>query len=181
MRRLASVLIVACACASALAAPPAHAAGGLSIVASTATPNADYEAEVYSGVPLDGAYARERGLGKGLVWMVFEKQRRAAFRVPHEKIRKLVRLVADDVAPVMVVKTSPVARTKIDVLETQDGLVVVETVTANAGIFTTSDVYVFPRGAAVDARLASVAPAARERVRHAVALAQSAATPRPAR
>jgi hypothetical protein len=108
--------------------------------------------------------------------MVFEKQRRPAFRVSREKIRKVVRLVADDVAPVMVVKTTTAStpRTKLDVLDTQDGIVVVETVTANAGIFTTSDVYVFPRGAAIDARLASVGPAARDRVKRAIALAQGA-------
>ncbi len=172
MRRLASVLVVACA----LAVTPAWAAGGLAIVESTSKPSADYEAEVYSGVPLDGAYAKERGVSKGLVWMVFEKQRRPAFRVPREKIRKVVRLVADDVAPVMVVRTTTAStpRTKLDVLDTQDGLVVVETVNANAGIFTTSDVYVFPRGAAIDARLASVGPSARDRVKRAIAMAQGA-------
>ncbi|HEY8077835.1 MAG TPA: hypothetical protein VIF62_27100 [Labilithrix sp.] len=172
MRRFAFLFAVACA----LVAVPAHAAGGLAILESSAKPAVDYEAEVYSGVPLDGTYAKERGLTKGLVWMVFEKQRRPAFRVSREKIRKVVRLVADDVAPVMVVKTTTAStpRTKLDVLDTQDGIVVVETVTANAGIFTTSDVYVFPRGAAIDARLVSVGPAARDRVKRAIALAQGA-------
>ncbi len=172
MRRLVWMLAVACA----LAAAPAGAAGGLAMVESTAKPSADYEAEVYSGVPLDGAYAKERGLSKGLVWMVFEKQRRPAFRVPRERIRKVVRLVADDVAPVMIVKTTTAStpRTKLDVIDTQEGIVVVETVTANAGIFTTSDVYVFSRGASPDARLASVGPAARDRVKRAIAMAQAA-------
>lgn len=172
MRRLASLLVVI---ACALAPAPASAAGGLTVLETTAKPSGDYQAEVYSGVPLDGDYAKQRGLSKGLVLMVFEKQRRAAFRVPREKIKKLVRLLADDVAPVMVVKTAPTARTKIDVLDTQDGIVVVETITANAGIFTTSDVYVLGRGAAIDERLARIAaPTARDRVKRAVVLASAA-------
>jgi hypothetical protein len=171
MRRLAPLLVV-----FALAlARPAHAGNGLAIIETTAKPAGDYQAEVYSGVPLDGDYAKQRGLSKGLVYMVFEKQRRAAFRVPREKIKKLVRIVADDVAPVMVVKSAPTARTKIDVLDTQDGIVAVETVTANAGIFTTSDVYVFARGQSIDQRLAAIgSPGTRERLRRAIALAQGA-------
>ncbi len=177
MRLAMTCCLVSALMLTALDAPADPPKGGgsqLTVITTSLKPPADYEAEVYSGVPLDGSYARERGLGKGLVYLVFEKQRRATFRVPHEKIRKLVRFVADDVAPVMVVKTAPVARTKIDVLDTQDGLVAVETVTANAGIFTTSDVYVFGRGASIDQRLAAVPPATRERLRRAIALAQSA-------
>lgn len=138
----------------------------------------DYQAEIYSGVGLDDPYAKDRGLEKGLVLMVFEKQRRAAFRVPHEKIKKLVRLVAEDGAPVMLVKAaaSP-ARTKIDVLETDTGWVAIETATTNGGIFTTSAVYVFPKNASLADRLAAVAaapPVSRERLREALTRAQSA-------
>jgi hypothetical protein len=160
-------------------APKVVVAVPLVVVEATGKPRTDYEAETYSGVRLDDPYAQERGVGKGLVYMVFEKQRRAAFRVPHERIRKIVRFVADEVAPVMLVKTDtgapPVARMKIDVLDTEDGAVAVETVTTNAGIFTTSDVYVFTKGSSLDQRVAALgaAPAvSRERLRRALAQAE---------
>lgn len=157
---------------------PSSSSSSLTIVETVEKPSADYQAEIYSGVALDDAYAKDRGLAKGLVLMVFEKQRRPAFRVPHDKIKKVVRFVAEDGAPVMLVKAvaSP-ARTKIDVLETDDGWVAVETVTSNGGIFTTSDVYAFAKGASLDQRLAALGnvPAiARERLRKALVMAVSA-------
>lgn len=156
---------------------PRDARADVTVVSTDAKPSADYQAETYSGVPLDGAYAKERGLGKGLVWMVFEKQRRGTFRVPKEKLRRVVRLAADDVAPVMIVKAATTARTRIDVVETTEGAIAVESVTANAGIFTTSDVYVFAKGASLEqriAQLAKVPPATRARLTRALRLAASA-------
>lgn len=171
---------------TAAAAPPkkkapvvvAQPAAALSIVETVERPKVDYQAEVYSGVPLEDRYARERGVDKGLVWMVFEKQRRAAFRVPHEKIRKRIRLaVSKPAPPVIVASLSPApaaaaARDHVDVLDTDDGIVVVDTTTTNAGIFTTSDVYAFPKNASAEQRsamLAAVPPLPRERVRQALA------------
>lgn len=167
---------------SAAPAPAPPARQMLVLVEAVDKLAADYQAEVYSGVGLDDPYAKDRGLEKGLVLMVFEKQRRAAFRVPHEKIKRLVRLVAEDGAPVMLVKASASpARTKIDVLETDTGWIAVETATTNGGIFTTSAVYVFPKNASLGERLAALAaapPASRDRLREALTRAQSASPSR---
>lgn len=125
----------------------------VSVLETVERPNVDYQADVYSGVPLDDPYARERGLDKGLVKMVFEKQRRLAFRVARERIKKRVRFTGEG------------PRDHVDVIDTEDGFVVVETTTSSSGIFTSSDVYVFPKGATMDQRLALVT---RERVRQAM-------------
>lgn len=189
--RLCSVLALVLVAGTATAAPPKRPAtkpapapvvvaapAALAIVETVDHPKSDYQAEVYSGVPLEDRYARERGVDKGLVLMVFDKQRRAAFRVPHEKIRKRVRLAATAPAsaPVVVASFVPSAATSardhVDVLDTVDGIVVVDTTTTSAGIFTTSDVYVFPKGASGERRtamLAPVPPLPRERVRQALA------------
>ncbi len=158
--------------------PAPAAAPALVVVESVVRPKTDYQAEVYSGVPLEDRYARERGLDKGLVLMVFEKQRRAAYRVPHEKIRKHVRLAPTQAAaPVVVASLRPsapvrtIAHDRVDVLATDDGIVVVDTTTTSAGIFTTSDVYAFPNGTSPEQRLAMLAPIPplpRERVRRAL-------------
>jgi hypothetical protein len=143
--------------------PPASAASApdlaaLVIVETELRPTVDYQAEVYAGVPLDDRYAKERGFDKGLVSMVFEKQRRIAFRVPRGTIKKRVRFAAG-------------ARDRLDVIDTEDGFIVVDTTTTSAGIFTTSDVYVFPRSSSLQQRvamLAAVPPIPRERVRQAL-------------
>jgi len=155
----------------------AHDARADVVVVSAQKATADYEAETYSGVPLDGAYAKARGVGKGLVWMAFEKQRRGAFRIAKEKVKRIVHLAADDVAPVMIVRAATTARTKIDVVDTADGIVAIETVTANAGIFTTSDVYVFAKGATLDQRIAQLGkmpPTTKTRLARALTLAANA-------
>ena len=125
----------------------------VSVLESVEKPSVDYQAEVYSGVPLDDAYAKERGVDKGLVRLVFEKQRKLAFRVAHERIKKRVRFTGEG------------PRDHVDVIDTEDGFVVVETRTSNAGIFTSSDVYVFAKNTSVEQRLAMVT---RERVRQAM-------------
>jgi hypothetical protein len=156
---------------------PAPAPTASVAVVQTTKPSADYEAETYSGVPLDGDYAKERGLSKGLVFMVFEKQRRATFRVSKDRIKKVVKMIAEDVAPVMLVKAAPTSRSKIDVVETEGGVFLVETVTANAGIFTTSDVYAFARGSTHADRVAAlsrVPTATRRRLERALVLAEAA-------
>ena len=144
----------------------------LVISETSLAPRTDYQAETYSGVPLDAPYAKQRGLAKGLVYMVFEHQRRPAFRVGHERINKLVKLVEAAQASVVIAKST--MTTRIDVLDTKDGIVVVETTTTNAGIFTSSDVYVFPREASPAQRhssLESMAPTTRDRIRAALAIA----------
>src|SRR5688572_1742907 len=125
----------------------------ISVLESVDKPTIDYQAEVYSGVPLDDAYARERGVDKGLVRMVFEKQRKLAFRIAHERIRKRVRFTGEG------------PKDHVDVIDTEDGFVVVETTTSNAGIFTSSDVYVFAKNTTAQQRLAMVT---RECVRQAL-------------
>lgn len=145
----------------------------LVISETTLAPATDYQAETYSGVPLDAPYAKERGLARGLVFMVFERQRRPTFRVGHDRINKIVRLV-EATQPSVVMAKSTTGSTRVDVLDTKDGFVVVETATTNAGIFTTSDVYVFPRAALPAQRSAALdgmAPATRDRIRTALSLA----------
>jgi hypothetical protein len=131
------------------------ASPSVSVLETIEKPTVDYQADVYSGVPLDDAYARERGVDKGLVKMVFEKQRKLAFRVAHERIKKRVRFTGEG------------PRDHIDVIDTEDGFVVVETMTSNTGIFTSSDVYVFAKNTTMAERLAMVT---RERVRQAMTM-----------
>jgi hypothetical protein len=159
---------------------PAHAP--LAVVESTTKPKTDYEADVYSGVPLDTPFAKERGLDKGLVTMVFERQRRAAFRVGRDRVRRVVRLASDDRGLAIVrASTAPVsaaARPKdhLDVLDTEDGFVVVDTASAAGGMVTTSEIYAFPRTAVtLEQRVAvlEVVPSpAKERVREALVIAE---------
>jgi hypothetical protein len=170
--------------AKATTAPAPPAPVGLVIVETVKAPTVDYEAEVYSGVPLTDAYARDRGLSNGLVRMVFEKQRRTAFRIPHDKIKRVVRLAEASSADVAITKRGPfvpvvaarnVPRDRIDIIETDGGFIAIETATTNAGIFTTSDVYVFARGATFDQRIAALASldaGSRERLRNALTLAK---------
>jgi len=166
------------------ALPPAAAipvaattAGALLIVESTGKPRADYEAEAYAGVALDSPLSVERGLDGGLVSMVFEHQRRPAFRVGRDRIRRVVRLAADDRGAMAIVRSAPTARPKdhIDVLDTDAGVVLVDTAVLSAGMFVTSDVYVFSKHSTLDQRIAALeaVPApARERLREALVAAE---------
>ncbi|AKV01043.1 hypothetical protein AKJ09_07706 [Labilithrix luteola] len=179
----------------------APAPSGLVVIETILKPKADYQAETYSGVPLDDAYAKERGLNQGLVMMVFEKQRKPAFRLSHERISKIVHLVGEGLrAPVALTRTtaaSPLTPVllpppgaakdlpgapagfsdRVDVVESSEGTFVIETVTANAGIFTTSNIYAFPRTMGPGQRSAALerlAPATRTRVLNALTLAATA-------
>jgi hypothetical protein len=179
-KKTASPAAAVAAAAAAAAPAPGPSVVVLEIVER---PKGDYEAEVYSGVPLDGRYARERGLDKGLVYLVLEGQRRASFRVPRERIRRVVRLAVREAketialvrqAPLLAVSARPGAADRLDVVEAEDGTYVVETTTRSAGIFTTSDVYAFPKGASLEQKVAvlrRVAPGARERIARALAAA----------
>src|SRR5687767_13950199 len=93
--------------AKATTAPAPPVTDSLVIVETIKAPTVDYEAEVYSGVPLTDASARDRGLASGLVRMVFEKQRRIHFRIAHEKIKRLVRLAAADSSDIAIAKHGP--------------------------------------------------------------------------
>ncbi len=149
----------------------------LVIVESTGKPRTDYEAEVHTGVALDSPVAKGRGLDKGLVTMVFERQQRPAFRIGRERIKRVVRLAAEDRAVVMPARTGMVSQSKdhVDVLETEDGVVAVDTTVLSAGMFVTSDVYVFPKNATLHQRigsLESVPAPARDRLREALVAAE---------
>jgi hypothetical protein len=152
----------------------------LAVIESTDKPRADYDAEVYAGVSLDSPLAKERGVDKGLVLMVFERQRRTAFHVGRERIRRIVRLAAEERAMVASARTTPARlRDHVDVLETDDGVILVDTAVQGAGMFATSDVYVFRRGAALEQRvgaLEAVPASARDRVREALVAAEWAPT-----
>jgi hypothetical protein len=158
----------------------ASSASGSLVVLENAKPRGDYEAEIYSGVPLDGSLAKERGYDKGLVAMVFERQRQATFRVGHDKIRRVVRMMVDEksaLAPVVAkpMQTRLAARDHLDVVETEDGIFLVETTTHNGGIFTTSAVYTFARNAPLDQRIGAlevVPMPLRARLREALVVAE---------
>lgn len=96
--------------------------------------NQDYAAEVFSGIPLTDTYAVERGVDEGLVFLVFENMRQVEeFVIPHEDISAVVRIRYDmDVYD------------RTDVVFTQENVVMVHTTMSNAGLFTSSDVYVLP-------------------------------------
>jgi hypothetical protein len=129
------------------------------LVLESAKPQVDYEAETYSAVPLDGDLAKGKGLAKGLVFMVFDHERRAAFRLGKERVRRVVRLTSEDgveVASLTKAGALRHPRERWDVLDTEDGVVVVATTTTSSGLFTTSDVYAFPRGATLERRLAQI-------------------------
>jgi hypothetical protein len=129
------------------------------LVLESAKPHADYEAETYSGVPLDSDLAKGKGLTKGLVLFVFEHERRAAFRVARDRIRRVVRLTSDEGIEVASLTKGGALRhprERWDVLDTDDGIVVVATTTTSSGMFTTSDVYAFPRGTTPERRLAQI-------------------------
>ncbi|MBN9166073.1 MAG: hypothetical protein BGO98_49030 [Myxococcales bacterium 68-20] len=165
-------------------APPvvsvtARPSGALAVVESTGKPRADYEAEIYAGIALDAPLAKERGLDRGLVRMVFEQERRPAFRVGRDRIRRVVRLAGPGHAAIAVVRSDTIAsarpRDHIDVLDTERGVVLVDTLVESAGMFTTSDVYVFAERATLDQRIAAleaVPSPARDRLREALVLAE---------
>lgn len=156
----------------------ATTAGRLGIVETTGRPRFDYEAEVYAGVPLDAPTAKERGLDKGLVRLVFQEQRRPAFRMARDRIRRVVRLAGEErVVSLVRTSTAAVARPSdhVDVLETEDGVVVVDTVVHDSGMFVTSEIYTFARNATLDQRIGAleVLPvSARARVREALVAAE---------
>ncbi|MBX3200487.1 MAG: hypothetical protein KF894_20285, partial [Labilithrix sp.] len=160
--------------AAPLAVVGASRTDALSVVETVTSPRADYEAEVYAGVALDEPIAKTRGLDRGLVTMAFEKERRPAFRVGKDRIRRVVRLAASERPPVALVRAASVTaepRDHVDVLDTVDGVVLVDTVVEGAGLFVTSDVYVFAPRATLDQRIGALEaanPPARERLRQAL-------------
>lgn len=106
------------------------------MVSCTARPKADYHAKTAAGVPLTSAYAIERGANRGLVTLIDRGRRRVkAFTMPHARIRAVVRVRYDQTLPEWA-----------DFVFTAKRLELVHTTTANAGIFTTSEVYDLPLG-----------------------------------
>ena len=179
---------------SVTAPPPTPRAPTLRVLDRTEAFGMDYQAEVYSGVPLSDPYARERGLERGLVWLAFSDDRQLSFRVPKEKMRRLTRLVMDDephappgfalaasrtLTPVNFAApadTRSYPKDRVDVIDTTDATILVATTTSNAGIFTSSDVYLFPKGKSEADLLkaARISDAAREHLRAALAIARAA-------
>jgi hypothetical protein len=95
---------------------------------------ANYVAETASGVKLTDPYAVARGADKGLVHLMDQGGRRAKrYIVPRGQIRAIVSL-KDDAAVL----------DRADLVFTDKELIVVHTATANAGIFTYSEVYHLP-------------------------------------
>lgn len=94
----------------------------------------DYVAEVFSSVPLTDTYAVERKVDRGLVFLVFEDMRQVEeYVIPYENISTVVKIRYDmDVYD------------RTDVVFTRENVVMVHTSTSNAGIFTSSYVYVLP-------------------------------------
>ncbi len=174
-------------------APGAQRVPTLRVLERAETFSMDYQAEVYSGVPLSDPYARERGLERGLVWLAFTDERQLSFRVPKEKMKRLTRLVMDDephAPPGFALAASRTLfpanfadpadtrsypKDRVDVIDTSDGTVVVATTTSNAGIFTSSDVYLFPRGKSEAdlLKVARISDTAREHLRVALAVARA--------
>jgi hypothetical protein len=109
--------------------------GGDFILVCDAGPfTADYVAETASGVPLNSAYAIERGADKGLVRLMDEGGRRVKkYQIPSHLIRAVVQ--AKRVADIP---------DRADLVFTTTTLTLVRTSTANGGIFTDSDVYQLP-------------------------------------
>jgi hypothetical protein len=106
------------------------------IVSCEPPPQGDYVAETDSGVSLTDPYAVARGADKGLVHLMTEGGKPARrYAVTHALIRRMIRIRYDmDVLD------------RADVLFTPKDVRVIHTTTANAGVFTSSDVYVLPYG-----------------------------------
>ena len=178
-------------------------AATLAILENTGKPRSDYEAEVYAGIALDSQAAKARGLDGGLVTMVFERQHRPAFRIARDRIKRVVRLAGEDRSATALVRTTASARPKdhvahalvgaqaartppggllrgaqrgvIDVLDTEDGVILGDTAVHSAGLFVTSDVYTFAKNATLDQRIAAleaVPSPMRDRLREALVAAE---------
>ena len=111
----------------------------------------DYEAESRSSLPPTDPYVIVRGLDQGLVRLVNEHGRQARrYTVPRDQVRAILRIKHD----VEVLD-------RVDLVFTRTNLVLIHTTTANAGMFTVSDVYELPFIARhdVDRRLLTGKPA----------------------
>lgn len=96
----------------------------------------DYEAETGSGIALTDPYAVQRDADKGLVRLMDQGERRAKrYGIPRATIRAIVSL-----------KDASMGPDKVDLVFVPNRLIVIHRSTANAGIFTVSDVYVLPYG-----------------------------------
>jgi hypothetical protein len=111
------------------------AAGGDFVVSCDSGPiKADYAPETEAGVPPTDPYAAERGANEGLVRLMSQGGRRTKrYVIPHHLIRAIVRVSFD-----------AVALDRVDLVFTKGDLALVHTATADAGIFTESDVYRLP-------------------------------------
>lgn len=129
----ALVFVLQGACA-AVTTKHVHSGSADFVVSCNSGPiTADYKAETASGVPLTDPYAVERGANKGLVRMMSERGRRTKqYVIPHARIRAIMRVRSEADIPEWV-----------DLVFTRTELMVIHTSTADAGIFTNSDVYQF--------------------------------------
>ncbi len=100
----------------------------------------DYQAVACSVMPLDSPLAAERGVDKGLIVFPQDSMRRErSFSIPAAQM--LARIHGEPLTP---------EQTFVDVLITRDNITVVESTTANAGMFGMSSVYTLGKGAAGD-------------------------------
>jgi hypothetical protein len=135
--------------------------GTVAVVDVVVKPKLDYQADAYAGAPLTTATARELGLEGGLVRMMLSSERRSGYRVAKDEIRRVVRLASEGSGP----------RDHIDVIELEEAVVLVDTKAHAGGMFVTSDVYAFPRGASLEQRVGALPPG-RERLREALVVAE---------
>jgi len=139
--------------------PVAQRIATVAVVDVVVRPRADYEAEAYAGAPMTTPLARDLGLDAGLVKLVLTNQRRSGFRIGKDAIRRVVRLTGEG------------PRDHVDVVEGDEGIVLVDTKAHAGGMFVTSDVYVFARGASLEQRVGALPPG-RERLREALVVAE---------
>jgi hypothetical protein len=123
----------------------------LVVVETSGKPRVDYEAE-------------------GAVTMIFERQRRSAFKISRDHIRREVRLEASDAR-----RNS--RRDHVDVIDADEGVIVVDSAMHANGV--ASDIYVFDRAASLEQRVGVLTrePGAPARVREALVAAEWAKVP----
>lgn len=94
----------------------------------------DYKVEASSSVSESDSYSTERGVDNGLIFLVNEDMR---------KVEEYI-ITNEDLAAIIQVKYDMDVFDKTDIILTAENVVMVHTLTTNAGMFTRSDIYVLP-------------------------------------
>ena len=95
--------------------------------------SSDYIAAHESGVPVTDKYATDRDVDKGQIYFPCSKKRLHDYKIPKQKIVNIVSI-----------KYNMTVYDKTDYVFTQDTIFEIHTTTANAGIFTDSDIKLIP-------------------------------------